>query len=126
MSIKGGKCMSTKEIVEKLVSNGLESEKKAKSIITWHQAFGFVSVVVIFNVLSALLKFDWGFLTLICAVIAVIWGNIYVGDNVDEISKLQKSCKIVKISTIIMLFGIIAYIAIQVIYVQMRMKEMGL
>jgi len=118
--------MSTKEIVEKLISNGLESEKKAKSIITWHQAFGFVSVVVIFNVLSALLKFDWGFLTLICAVIAVIWGKIYVGDNVDEISKLQKSCKIVKISTIIMLFGIIAYIAIQVIYVQMRMKEMGL
>jgi len=126
MSIKGGKCMSTKEIVEKLISNGLESEKKAKSIITWHQAFGFVSVVVIFNVLSALLKFDWGFLTLIYAVIAVIWGKIYVGDNVDKISKLQKSCKIVKISTIIMLLGIIAYIAIQVIYVQMRMKEMGL
>ena len=108
--------MKTNELKEKLVQNGVESEKKAKSIITWHEALGFVAVVVVFNLLSMLLGINWGILTLICAIVGVILGKQYVEKNMNDVQKLQKTYILAKRLTLILILVLIVALAGYVIY----------
>ena len=108
--------MKTNELKMKLVQNGVESEKKAKSIITWHEALAFLSTIVIFNVLSALFNIDWGLMTLIFAIISVFLSKRYIEKNLSNIEKINKTYKISKMVTIIMMITMLILLLLFIVF----------
>ena len=73
------------------------------SITTWHEAFGFVVIVILFRVLSIFSSFDFGIIPLLGGIVGIVLGEKYVIHNINNIEKLKKSYIWVKRFTIILL-----------------------
>ncbi len=106
--------MKNIEIKEALLKNGIENEKKANSIVVWHEIFGFFLVVFVCNILDGIFNINFGILILLGSIgNALLWKK-YVEKNLNDVEKLTKSCKRMKIGTALLIVILISVLAILV------------
>ena len=90
--------MKSKELKEKLVSLGMESEKAAGRLILWYQLATLAAVLEISMIINVITGFSLGIFMWLIALILVLEVKPIIAKKCEtSLDKLQKNVKVAKI-----------------------------